>query len=264
MSKDPAFCICWVVLEQLNQSKDRQNSDINSKRHRLLIFNHAIPPFLVYKVATKNSLQGGSMNIDKKKVSYVLGQSIGGDFRRQGFEVDTDVFYKSFVDAMEGKEPSMSVGEMQLVFQQFQQYVQERNQVRKQELASVNLEKGAAFLAENRKTPGVVETSSGLQYKVIVEGKGEKPKVTDTVETHYEGRTLDGKVFDSSYRRGTTTSFPLNSVIKGWTEALQLMNVGSKWELYIPSDLAYGVQGSGGTIEPHATLVFTVELIGIK
>lgn len=204
------------------------------------------------------------MNIDKKKVSYVLGQSIGGDFRRQGFDIDIDVFVKSFTDALSGMEPSMSVGEMQLVFQQFQQDIQEKNQIRKQQLSSVNLEKGAAFLAENRKTPGVVETRSGLQYKVVVEGKGERPKATDTVETHYEGRTLDGKVFDSSYRRGTTTSFPLNAVIKGWTEALQLMNVGSKWELYIPSDLAYGPQGSGGTIEPNSTLVFTVELIGIK
>jgi FKBP-type peptidyl-prolyl cis-trans isomerase FklB len=204
------------------------------------------------------------MNIDKKKVSYVLGQSIGGDFRRQGFDIDIDVFVKSFTDALSGMEPSMSVGEMQLVFQQFQQDIQEKNQIRKQQLAGVNLEKGAAFLAENRKTPGVVETRSGLQYKVVVEGNGERPKATDTVETHYEGRTLDGKVFDSSYRRGTTTSFPLNAVIKGWTEALQLMTVGSKWELYIPSDLAYGLQGSGGTIEPNSTLVFTVELIGIK
>lgn len=204
------------------------------------------------------------MNIDKKKVSYVLGQSIGGDFRRQGFDIDAEVFFKSFLDALEGKEPGMSVGEMQLVFQQFQQDVQERNHIRKQELAKVNHDKGIAFLAENRKTPGVLETSSGLQYKVLVEGKGGKPKATDTVETHYEGRTLDGKVFDSSYRRGTTTSFPLNAVIKGWTEALQLMNVGSKWELYIPSELAYGPQGSGGTIEPNSTLVFTVELIGIK
>lgn len=204
------------------------------------------------------------MNINKEKVSYVLGQSVGGDFRRQGFDIDTDVFVQSFIDALNGKEPTMSVGEMQLVFQQFQQVLQEKNQIRKQELSAVNRDKGVAFLAENRKTPGVVETKSGLQYKIILEGKGDKPLATDTVETHYEGRTLDGKVFDSSYRRGTTTTFPLNAVIKGWTEALQLMNVGSKWELYIPSDLAYGPQGSGGTIEPNSTLIFTVELVSIK
>lgn len=204
------------------------------------------------------------MNIDKAKVSYVLGQSIGGDFRRQGFDIDTDVFVKSFTDALSGKEPTMSVGEMQLVFQQFQQDLQEKTQVRKQGLAQINKDKGLEFLKENRKTPGVFETESGLQYKVMVEGKGAKPLASDTVETHYEGRTLDGKVFDSSYRRGKTTSFPLNAVIKGWTEALQLMGVGSKWELYIPSDLAYGPQGSGGTIEPNATLVFTVELVSIK
>lgn len=204
------------------------------------------------------------MNIDKEKVSYVLGQSVGGDFRRQGFDIDTEVFVQSFKDALNGKEPTMSVGEMQLVFQQFQQVLQEKNQVRKQALSDINREKGAAFLTENRKTPGVVETKSGLQYKVILEGKGDKPLVSDTVETHYEGRTLDGKVFDSSYRRGNTTTFPLNAVIKGWTEALQLMSVGSKWELYIPADLAYGPQGSGGTIEPNSTLIFTVELVSIK
>ncbi len=204
------------------------------------------------------------MNIDKKKVSYVLGQSVGGDFRRQGFDIDPDVFFRSFADALNGNEPTMSVGEMQLVFQQFQQELQEKNQIRKQELARINHEKGLAFLAENKKTPGVFETSSGLQYKVLQEGNGDKPASTDTVETHYEGRTLDGKVFDSSYRRGKTTTFPLNGVIKGWTEALQLMSVGSKWELYIPSELAYGVQGSGGTIEPNSTLIFTVELVSIK
>ncbi len=204
------------------------------------------------------------MNINKEKVSYVLGQSVGGDFRRQGFDIETDVFVKSFIDALDGKEPTMSVGEMQLVFQQFQQVLQEKNQIRKQELSACNRDKGVAFLAENRKTPGVVETKSGLQYKIILDGNGDKPIATDTVETHYEGRTLDGKVFDSSYRRGTTTTFPLSAVIKGWTEALQLMNVGSKWELYIPSDLAYGPQGSGGTIEPNSTLIFTVELVSIK
>lgn len=204
------------------------------------------------------------MRIDKDKVSYVLGQSIGGDFKRQGFDINADVFAESFKDAFSGKECNMSVGEMQQIMQSFQQAMQEKHQAAKAEAGKANIEKGKAFLEENRIKEGVVETTSGLQYKVITEGTGNKPSASDTVETHYEGKTLDGNIFDSSYKRGQTATFPLNGVIKGWTEALQLMNEGSKYELYIPSDLAYGAAGSGGTIEPHSTLVFTVELINIK
>ena len=204
------------------------------------------------------------MNIDIEKISYVLGQSIGGDFRRQRFEIDPEIFVKSFNDAFKGKEPTMSAGEMQQIFRQFQQAMQEKMHNQNQSVANANIENGRVFLTENRKKPGVVETKSGLQYKVIVDGQGKKPLATDTVETHYEGKTIDGNVFDSSYRRGQTATFPLGAVISGWTEALQLMGVGSKWELYIPSDLAYGTKGSGGTIEPNSTLIFTVELIGIK
>ncbi len=203
------------------------------------------------------------MNVDKDKISYVLGQSIGGDFKRQGFEIDPAIFSQSFTDAFNGKEPRMSVGEMQQVIRQFQEAIQEKNEAANQAVAGVNLEKGSAFLAENRKKEGVFETASGLQYKVIRAGDGKKPLVSDTVETHYEGKTIDGEVFDSSYRRGGTATFPLNGVIKGWTEALQLMSVGSKWELYIPAGLAYGKSGSADVIEPNSTLIFTVELINI-
>lgn len=204
------------------------------------------------------------MRTDMKKVSYVLGQSIGGDFKRQGMDIDPDVFAQSFKDAFMGKEPAMSVGEMQQVFRQFQEMMREKANSGNQAMAGENLKKGQAFLAENRTKEGVVETASGLQYKVINEGTGNRPDATDTVETHYEGKTLDGEIFDSSYRRGSTATFPLNQVIRGWTEALQLMKVGSKYELYIPSDLAYGEQGSQGAIEPNSTLIFTVELINIK
>jgi FKBP-type peptidyl-prolyl cis-trans isomerase FklB len=204
------------------------------------------------------------MRIDIDKVSYVLGQSVGGDFRRQGFEIDPEVFAKSFIDAYTGKEPSLSVGEMQQVIRQFQEAMQEKKETESQAAGQVNLEKGQAFLRENKTREGVVETASGLQYRVIQEGTGKKPKATDTVETHYEGKTIDGEVFDSSYRRGTTATFPLNGVIRGWTEALQLMGTGSKWELFIPPGLAYGKQGSSNVIGPNSTLIFTVELISIK
>lgn len=125
-------------------------------------------------------------------------------------------------------------------------------------------EAGEQFLAENAKKPGVKSTASGLQYKVLTEGQGQKPTATDTVEVHYRGTLIDGQEFDSSYKRGESISFPLNRVIRGWTEGLQLMPVGAKYELYIPYELAYGEQGAGGVIPPYATLIFQVELLGIQ
>jgi len=204
------------------------------------------------------------MKVELDKVSYVLGQSIGGDFRRKGFEIDPKIFADSFTEAFNGKESQMPVGEMQHIMQNFQRAMEDKKQAEQMESGEKNIEAGKKFLEENSKKEGVKTTESGLQYKVLTEGSGKKPAATDTVETHYEGKTLDGTIFDSSYKRGQTTSFPLNGVIKGWTEALQLMAEGSKYELYIPSELAYGPAGSGGTIEPYSTLIFTVELIAVK
>ncbi len=204
------------------------------------------------------------MKVEMDKVSYVLGQSVGGDFKRQGIEIDPVIFTQSFIEAFNGKQSTMPVGEMQSVMQNFQKAMQDKMQAEQQKAGSKNIEAGDKFLAENSKEEGVSVTDSGLQYKVITEGSGKKPAETDTVETHYEGKTLDGKIFDSSYQRGQTATFPLNGVIKGWTEALQLMAEGSKYELYIPQGLAYGAAGSGGTIEPYSTLIFTVELIAVK
>ncbi len=204
------------------------------------------------------------MKVETDKVSYVLGQSIGGDFRRQGFDVDPEIFAESFKAAFNGDKPTMTVGEMQQTMQNFQRAMQDKMQADQKVAGAKNIEAGEAFLSENSKKEGVIVTDSGLQYKVITEGSGKKPAVSDTVETHYEGKTLDGKIFDSSYQREQTTTFPLNGVIKGWTEALQLMSEGSKYELYIPHGLAYGEAGSGGTIEPYSTLVFTVELVAVK
>ncbi len=204
------------------------------------------------------------MKVDLDKVSYVLGQSVGGDFKRQGLEIDPKIFTDSFIAAFNGKKSQMPVGEMQHIMQNFQRAMEDKKQAEQMESGKENIEAGKKFLEENSKKEGVKTTESGLQYKVISEGGGKKPVITDTVETHYEGKTLDGTIFDSSYKREQTTSFPLNGVIKGWTEALQLMTEGSKYELYIPSDLAYGPAGSGGTIEPYSTLIFTVELIAVK
>ena len=203
------------------------------------------------------------MKIDKEKVSYVLGQSIGGDFRRNGYDIDVDVFVKSFKDALDGEQCRMPVAEMRHVMMNFQQYIKEAQQKRQNAAAEQNVAEGKAFLDANAKKEGVVVTASGLQYKIINPGTGKTPAATDHVVTHYEGKTLDGQIFDSSYKRGEPAHFPVNGVIQGWQEALQLMAEGAKWELYIPSDLAYGHTGQGGTIAPHATLVFTVELIAV-
>ena len=134
----------------------------------------------------------------------------------------------------------------------------------RKQLAEENLSQGESFLAENGKRADVVSLPSGLQYEVINDGDGDTPGKTDTVVTHYRGTLIDGKEFDSSHRRGEPTSFPVNGVISGWTEALQLMAVGSKWKLFIPSDLAYGERGAGKVIGPHATLIFEIELLGIR
>ena len=204
------------------------------------------------------------MKIDLEKVSYILGQSIGGDFRRQGFEINVKTFVESFQDAYAGKESKIRPSEMQQIMMAFQSDIQEKKQSQQSKASEINLKAGKNFLEENQKKTDIHVTQSGLQYRIIKKGTGNRPTATDTVVTHYEGKTIDGKIFDSSIRRGTPARFPVNGVIQGWQEALQLMEEGSKWELFVPSDLAYGQTGSGGTIEPHSTLLFEVELISIE
>ncbi|MBU0992829.1 MAG: FKBP-type peptidyl-prolyl cis-trans isomerase [Proteobacteria bacterium] len=204
------------------------------------------------------------MKIEKNKISYVLGQSIGGDFKRNGYDIDIDIFIDSFREAYGGMDCRMPVAEMRHIMMNFQQYIREDQQKKQMAAVEKNLIQGNAFLEENRKKENVITTESGLQYKILRKGSGKKPLSTDDVVTHYEGKTIDGKIFDSSYKRGTPASFPVSGVIKGWQEVLQLMEEGAKWEIFVPSDLAYGQAGSGGTIEPHSTLIFTIELIAVQ
>lgn len=195
----------------------------------------------------------------KEKISYALGASNGEYLMQQGIEVDLDIFNKGFKEGYEGKN-AFTQEEMQQVFEEFQKMMMaKQNDIVNEEKA-----KGAAFLAENKKNKDVVETASGLQYKVITMGTGAKPTATDKVKVHYHGTTIDGKVFDSSVERGEPITFPLNGVIKGWTEGVQLMPIGSKFIFYIPSDLAYGDRGAGQDIKPGATLIFEVELLDIE
>lgn len=201
---------------------------------------------------------------DKEKVSYIVGEDIGRSFVSEGYDLDLDIMLEAIRGAAQGKsENLLAEDEKNEVMMRWQKEMQAKKQAQMAELAKDAKKDGAAFLAQNRNNPGVFETPSGLQYTVIKGAEGRKPKATDTVHVHYHGTLLNGTVFDSSVQRGEPISFPLNSVIAGWTEGLQLMSIGSKYKFFIPSELAYGDQAVG-SIPPGSTLVFEVELLDIK
>ena len=204
------------------------------------------------------------LKTDKDKVSYSIGLDIGTNFKRQSVDLDQKALAAGIADGLSGGKPLLTEDEVRKVLAQFQQQMAAKAQQVAQQLADKNQREGEVFLAENKKKKGVVTLPSGLQYQVITAGTGKIPKATDTVTTHYRGTLIDGTEFDSSYTRGEPASFPVTGVIKGWTEALQLMKVGSKWQLVIPSNLAYGPQGAGQAIGPNATLIFEIELLSIK
>ncbi len=197
-------------------------------------------------------------------VSYSIGTMIAGNLKQQGVKVDLAELTKGLTDILEGKKPRLDQAQVQKVMAAFQQEQMKAQEGKAAEAAGKNKEEGAAFLAKNGKDEGVVTTASGLQYKILKQGDGAKPAATDKVKVHYHGTLLDGKVFDSSVDRGEPISFPLDGVIKGWTEGVQLMPVGSKFKFFIPSDLAYGDGGAGADIGPGSTLIFEVELIAIE
>ncbi len=193
-----------------------------------------------------------------EKVSYALGLSMGQNLRSSGVkQLNYAQLAKGIEDVMAGNQPAISYQEAQQVLNDFFTKLED-------EVAGAEKARGEQFLAENAKREGVKTTESGLQYEVIEATIGQKPAATDTVRVHYEGTLIDGTVFDSSYKRGESISFGLNQVIKGWTEGLQLMSIGSKYKLYIPYYLGYGERGAGAQIPPYATLIFTVELLGIE
>lgn len=192
-----------------------------------------------------------------KDISYALGLSIGNNFRATGIkELDVEEFTKGLDDVFKENQPKVS-------YEQAQQLINTYFTNLQSERMELNLKAGEEFLAINKKKAGVVTLDSGLQYEVIKEGNGKKPSATDQVNCHYHGTLIDGTVFDSSVERGQSATFGVNQVIAGWVEALQLMSEGSKWRLFIPSNLAYGSQGAGSSIEPNSTLIFDVELLEI-
>ena len=221
----------------------------------------AIVSVLAFAVACDNmGTSGGSTSLDSEldSVSYSLGLNVARNVKSQGLEeINAAAVAQAFKDVFEGDTTLISDVNAN---QALNNYFQKMQSVKADAAKKV----GEEFLAENKTKEGVVELPSGLQYQVLTEGTGEKPVLEDKIKAHYHGTTIDGTVFDSSVDRGEPVTFPVNGVIAGWTEALQLMPVGSKWKLFIPSDLAYGARGAGGNIGPHETLIFEVELLSIE
>jgi len=200
----------------------------------------------------------------KDKISYAIGADLAGKLKSQSIDVDPVLLSRGLRDTFAGTKPLMTQDEVHAAIMDLQNQLRRKQMAAVKELGEQNKKDGDAFLTENKAKEGVVALPSGLQYKILKAGDGDKPKPTDTVVCNYRGTLINGKEFDSSYKRGQPATFPVSGVIKGWTEALQLMPVGSKWQLFIPPDLAYGERGAGSDIAPNATLVFEVELISIQ
>lgn len=208
---------------------------------------------------------GAPLNLTdtRMKASYIIGTNIGGQMKSDGLNLDLNALMRGIQDGLAGAKPALTPEEIQAAMQAFQAEVQANQAKMAAAAGDTNTKEGAAYLAANKAKPGVQTTPSGLQYEVLKQGTGATPKATDQVTTHYRGTLINGKVFDSSYDRGQPATFPVNGVIKGWTEALQLMKVGDKWRLHVPAELAYGARGAGQDIGPNAVLIFEVELLGI-
>jgi len=198
------------------------------------------------------------------KVSYFYGTRMAGEFAENGVQISVDAFANGLKDTLEKKDPKFTEAELEAAMNTFSQAMMAKQQKEMAEAGGKNAAEGTKFLAENGKRDGVTTTTTGLQYEVLKKAEGAKPGANDTVSVHYQGTLLNGKVFDSSITRGEPATFPVNGVIPGWTEALQLMSVGSKYKLFIPAALAYGERGAGPDITPNSTLVFEVELLNIE
>jgi len=216
---------------------------------------------ILFLVSQVNAQENLVLKNQKDKVSYIIGMDIGTNLKKQSIDIDSNILAKGVKDALAGTKPLLTEQEIQETMMAFQKDMM----AKQEEIGKKNKKEGETFLAENKKKEGVKTLPSGLQYKVIKAGTGKKPKLSDTVTAHYRGTLIDGTEFDSSYKRGQPATFPVSGgMIPGWTEALQLMEEGAKWQLFIPSNLAYGERGAGGVIGPNATLIFEVELISVQ
>jgi FKBP-type peptidyl-prolyl cis-trans isomerase FklB len=204
------------------------------------------------------------LKTQKDKVSYALGMNLGTNLHKQSVEVDPAIVLRGLKDALAAGKTLLTEDEARAALTQLQAEVHNKQQEIMKQAGEASRKEGQEFLAANKAKEGIVTLPSGLEYKILTEGTGPKPAATDSVSCNYRGTLLNGKEFDNSYKRGQPATFPVNGVIKGWTEALQLMPVGSKWQLFIPSELAYGDRGAGPDIGPGSTLIFEVELLSIQ
>ena len=204
------------------------------------------------------------LKTQKERISYVVGLEMANNLKKNMIDLDVETLVRGVKDALSGAKPLMTEQERKETIVALQNELQAKQQELTKAIAEKNKKEGEDFLAENKKKQGVITMPSGLQYKILADGKGKSPKATDAVSVNYRGMLVDGTEFDSSYKRGQPETFVVNRIIPGWTEALQLMKPGSKWQLFIPPDLAYGERGTGGPIGPNAVLIFEVELISIK
>ncbi len=219
---------------------------------------------MIFLAGQVNAQEKPAMKSEKDKISYIIGMDIGNNFKKQGVEVDPDILAKGIKDALSGAKPQLTDQEAKDVMASFEKEMRAKQEAMRKTAGEKNKKEGEEFLAANKSKEGVKTLPSGLQYKVIKPGTGKKPQLTDTVTVQYRGTLIDGTEFDSSLRRGAPATFEVNKIIPGWTEALQLMQEGAKWQLFIPSNLAYGERGAGQQIGPNATLIFEVELVSIQ
>lgn len=225
------------------------------------------PPTTTSKPKTASSSatqQPLKLTTQKEKLSYAIGMNIGQSMKKDALDIDPAILTRALKDALAGSKPQMTEEEAKAVITTFRNEMIAKKQAEEKKISDANKQAGEQFLATNKTREGVVTLPSGLQYKIIKQGDGPKPTATDTVETNYRGTLINGTEFDSSYKRGEPATFPVNQVIKGWTEALQLMPVGSKWQLFIPADLAYGPRSPSPEIGPNSALIFDIELLSIK
>jgi len=218
---------------------------------------------IVLSTVLSSAAQAGDKGYtsEKQRFSYAIGIQLGSSLKQQGItDIDVKAMTQAIDDMLKGNKLQVSPEDMQKALNAYKEKLVAENKLKAKQAA----EAGSKFRQENKKKKGVTETKSGIQYEILKKGDGKKPKVTDTVTVHYEGTLVSGKVFDSSIKRGSPATFPLNGVIKGWQEVLPLMPIGSKWKVVIPPQLAYGDRGAGGSIGPGETLVFEIELISIK
>ncbi len=210
-------------------------------------------------------LQAAELTTVQQQASYAIGVNFARTIQQQQVDVDSVALMAGLEDALKGSSLALTPEQMKSASREYLTELQQKQAKVLAEQAEANKKQGEAFLADNKNKAGIVTLESGLQYKVIKSGSGEQPKLKDTVTTHYRGTLIDGTEFDSSYSRNKPTSFPVSGVIKGWTEALQLMHIGDKWQLFVPADLAYGKQApKGSKIGPNSTLIFDIELLEIN